>query len=51
VDHVKKIMGRKQRTDIGAYSFVSGAIKNLNQVSAEALGFSLLNLRYLETDL
>jgi hypothetical protein len=34
VDHVGKIKDRKQRTDIGTYSFVSRAIKNWNQVPA-----------------
>ena len=38
VDHVRKIRGRKQRTDIGKYSFVSRTIKNWNQLPAEALG-------------
>jgi hypothetical protein len=31
-------MDRKQRTDIGKYSFVNRAIKNWNQLPAEALG-------------
>jgi len=38
VDHVRKIRGRKQRTDIGKYSFVNMTIKNWNQLPAEALG-------------
>jgi len=38
VDHVRKIMNRKQRTDIGKYSFVNRTIKNWNQLPAEALG-------------
>jgi len=38
VDHVRKIRDRKQRTDIGKYSFVNKAIKNWNQLPAEALG-------------
>ena len=38
VDHVRKIMGRKQRTDIGKYFFVNRTIKNRNQQPAEALG-------------
>ena len=37
-DHVRKIMGRKQRTDIEKYSFVNRTIKNWNQLPAEALG-------------
>jgi len=31
-------MDRKQRTDIGKYSFVNWTIKNWNQLPAEALG-------------
>jgi len=31
VDHVRKIMDRKQRTDIGKYSIVNRTIKNWNQ--------------------
>jgi hypothetical protein len=39
VDHVRKIRDRKQRTDIGKYSFVNRTIKNWNQLpAAEALG-------------
>ena len=38
VDHVRKIMDRKQRTDIGMCSFENRAIKNWNQLPAEALG-------------
>jgi len=36
-DHVRKIRDRKQRTDIGKYSFVNRAIRNWNQLPAEAL--------------
>jgi hypothetical protein len=50
LDHVRKIRNKKKKIDIGTYSFASRAIKNWNQVPAEAIGFSLLNLRYLETD-
>ena len=35
VDHDRQ---RKQRTDIGKYSFVNRSIKNWNQIPAEALG-------------
>jgi hypothetical protein len=35
---VRKIRDRKQRTDIGKYSFVNRAVTILNQLSAEALG-------------
>ena len=38
VDHVLKIQDRKQRTDIGKYSFVNRTIKNWNQLPVEALG-------------
>ena len=38
VDHVQKIRDRKQRMDIGKYSFVNRTVKNLNQPPAEALG-------------
>jgi len=51
VDHVRKIRVRKQRTDIGNYSFINRTIKNCNQIPAEALGFSFVNLRFLETGL
>ena len=38
VDHVPKIRDRKQRMDIGKYSFVNRTIINWNQLPAEALG-------------
>jgi len=38
VDHGQKIRDRKQRTDIGNYSFVNRIIKNWNQLPSEALG-------------
>ena len=38
VNHVRKIRERKERMDIGKYSFVNRTIKNWNQLSAEALG-------------
>ena len=38
VDHVLKIMDRKQRTDIGKYSFVNRTIKIWIQLPAEVLG-------------
>jgi hypothetical protein len=38
VDHVQKIRGRKQRTDIGKYSFVNRAIENWNKLPAEVSG-------------
>jgi len=36
VDHVRKIRDRKQKTDIGKYSFVNRTIKNWNQLPREA---------------
>jgi len=36
--HVQKIRDRKQRMDIGKYSFVNRTVKNRNQLPAEALG-------------
>jgi hypothetical protein len=36
-DHERKIRARKQRTDIGKYSFVNRTIKLWNQLPAEAL--------------
>jgi hypothetical protein len=40
VDHAQKIRDRKQRTDIGKYSFVNRTIKIWNQLPAEGLGTS-----------
>ena len=51
VDHVRKISDRKQRTDIEMYSHVNRTIKTWNQISTEALGLTLLNLRFLETEI
>ena len=36
--HIKLRKRRKQRTDIGKYSFVNRTIKNRNQLRAEAVG-------------
>ena len=36
-DHDRKIWARKQRTDIGKYSFVNRTVKLWNQLPAEAL--------------
>jgi hypothetical protein len=38
VDRVRKIRDRKQRTDIGKYSFANSAIKNWNHLLTETLG-------------
>ena len=37
VDHVRKIRTRRQRTDIGKYSFVNRTIGDWNQLPAEVL--------------
>jgi hypothetical protein len=36
-DHNQKIRTRKQRTDVGKYSFVNGTIKSWNQLPAGLL--------------
>jgi hypothetical protein len=36
--HERKIRSRKQRTDIGKYSFVNRTIQDWNQLPAEVLG-------------
>jgi hypothetical protein len=38
VDHDKKIRSRKQKTDIGKYSFLNRTIQLWNQLPADALG-------------
>ena len=38
VDHERKIRSRRQRTDIGKYSFVNKTIQHWNQLPAEVLG-------------
>jgi hypothetical protein len=38
VDHNRKIRSRKQKTDIGKYSFVNRTIQVWNQVPADVLG-------------
>jgi hypothetical protein len=38
VDHERKIRSRRQRTDIGKYSFVNRTIQDWNQIPAEVLG-------------
>jgi hypothetical protein len=37
-DHVRKIRDRKQKSDIGKYSFLNRTIKIWNKLPAEALG-------------
>jgi len=50
-DHVQKIRDRKQRTDIGKYSFVNRAIRNWNQLPEEAFGTFPCKTKILETEL
>jgi len=38
VDHERKIRSRRQRTDIGKYSFLNRTIQHWNQLVAEVLG-------------
>ena len=38
VDHERKIRSRRQRTDIGKYSFLNRTIQHWNQLPAEVLG-------------
>jgi hypothetical protein len=38
VDHYRKIRARKQRTEIGKYSFVNRTVAHWNKLPAEALG-------------
>jgi len=40
VDHYWKIKARKQRTDIGKYSFVNRSITNWNKLPEGAIGTS-----------
>ena len=38
IDHGRKIRSRRQRTDIGKYSFVNRTIQDWNQLPADVLG-------------
>jgi hypothetical protein len=38
VDHERKIRNRRQRKDVGKYSFVNRTIQHWNQLPAEVLG-------------
>jgi hypothetical protein len=42
---VQKVTNRKQRTDIGNYSFVNRTIKNWNQLTTETLVTFLCKLK------
>jgi hypothetical protein len=50
-DHDRKIMARKQRTDIGKYSCVYRTIKLWNQLPAEALATVHCNHMFLDSRL
>jgi len=39
VDHYWKIRARKQRTDVGKFSFVNGSITDSNQLPKGVIGF------------
>ena len=49
VDHYWKIRARKQRTDIGTYSFVNGTITDWNKLPEEAIGTSQGKTRIFKT--
>jgi len=50
VDHVRKIGDRKQRADIGKYSFVNRTIKTGTNYLQKRYGLSVVNLRFSETE-
>ena len=47
VDHERKIRIRRQRTDIGKYSFVKRIIQHWNQLPAEVLGTLPRKTKYI----
>jgi hypothetical protein len=49
VDHYWKIRARKQRTDIGKYSFVNRSITDWNQLPKRATGTSRGKMRIFKT--
>ena len=49
VDHERKIRGRRQRTDIGKYSFVNRTIQDWKQLPASVRN-SLLSIKDLEKE-
>ena len=51
VDHERKIRNRRQRTDIGKYSFVNRTIRLWNRLPAELLGALPVNQMLLERGL
>jgi len=48
VDHERKIRSRRQRTDIGKYSFMNRTIQYWNQLPAEVLGTLPCKLKTLK---
>ena len=48
IDHERKIRSRRQRTDIGKYSFVNRTIQDWNQLPAEVLGTLPCKLKTLK---
>ena len=48
IDHERKIRSRKQRTDIGKYSFVNRTIQDWNHLRAEVLGTPPCKLKTLK---
>jgi hypothetical protein len=50
VDHNRKIRTRKQRTDVGKYSFVNRTIQNWNQLPAGLLASFPCKLSYKQSE-
>ena len=48
IDHEQKVRSRRQRTDIGKYSFVNRTIQDWNQLPAEVLGTIPCKLKTLK---
>jgi hypothetical protein len=48
VEHERRIRSRRQRTDIGKYSFVNRTIQDWNQLPAEVLGTLTCKLKSLK---
>jgi hypothetical protein len=51
VDHERKFRSRRQRTDIGKYSFINRTIQHWNQLPAEVLGILHCKLKPLKRGL
>jgi len=50
IDHEREIRSRRQRTDIGKYSFVNWTIQDWNQLPAEVLGTLPCKIKDLEKE-